>query len=430
VYASLVPLDYTPISWEEALAEWRRIPWLNLQLFQRGDWVANALVVLPSGILFAAAIDWGRPQRGPLIVAAPCISLFLAAVVSGIEFSQIWFPTRTKSLNDIAAGYVGAVLGPLLWIAFGRQIEWGVERFLTLPQFTDRLKWLCVGYLAFILVYSVLPLDMVLSRGEWQARLAERNIRWNPFDGDDAALHAVKGFLLGGARMVPVGLLLALVGRLKLTCWSLALLPVGLELLQLPIFSKYVSTMEIVGGWAGGGLGYVLGRNLPRLNRFVQQPLLWGVGWIVAFAAVLAALLLRHEQVLSDPAEIASRFHSAWDLPLVKYYSGSEYNAYTNILLKIAIFAALGAIAFGWQKTSSPIASRLIFLITLIMVVVSAFLVELLQVILPPLIPDISDAFTYLVGYAAGYQLTRVLWGRAPVTAATPVLERALPSTL
>ena len=42
--------------------------------------------------------------------------------------------------------------------------------------------------------------------------------------------------------------------------------------------------------------------------------------------------------------------------------------------------------------------------------------IELVQVILPLFVPDISDTLTYWLGYIAGYQLLRILWGTAPAS--------------
>lgn len=171
IYASLIPLDYTPVSWGDSISRWREIPWLNLQLYQRADWVANAIVVLPVGFLAAAAVGWGRRQRWQVLLAAPIIAVFLMGIVVGIELVQVWFPTRTVSLNDICAGVAGALLGSALWILVGRFVEHAAMRFLILPHWEQRLQWLCIGYVAIILLYSVLPLDLVLSRQEWSAKV-------------------------------------------------------------------------------------------------------------------------------------------------------------------------------------------------------------------------------------------------------------------
>jgi VanZ family protein len=411
VYASLVPLDYTPLTWHETWDQWWQAPWLNLSLYHRADWVANALVVLPSGILATAAVGWGRRRIWPAVIAAPFVSLMLAGVVTGIEFVQIWFPTRTVSLNDLAAGYIGAVLGPLIWIATGHHIERGVMAFVNMPRFEERLMWLCLGYLAFITIYSVLPLDVVVTRAEWQSRLVTVREGLNPFGGHIAPRQILKELVLGAVRMMPVGLLLALNRPAKYLPAALLILPIAFEMIQLPLYSKHVSSVEILGGWLGGVVGYLIGLNLSRFQRLAERPALWGLAWVITLVAVFAALLARNNGILKDSAVIAERFAQAWSIPLAKYYAGSEYSAYTSMFAKAGFFAVLGGIAFGWQRTSRRTASRIVFSCTLLTIGVAAFGIELVQVVLPPLVPDMSDGFTYLVGYAAGYQIARFLWG-------------------
>lgn len=139
VYASLVRLRYRPLSWESTWEAWRQIPWLSLDVFQRANRVTNALVVLPAGGLAAAAVDWGRQSSWPLLLATPLITFALTLVIIGIELVQVWFPPRTVSLNDVAVGFVGAALGPILWAIGCSFFERGITRYLTLPRFCDRL---------------------------------------------------------------------------------------------------------------------------------------------------------------------------------------------------------------------------------------------------------------------------------------------------
>ena len=42
VYASLVPLNFVPLSPKETYLRWRNIPWNNISLSSRSDWIANA----------------------------------------------------------------------------------------------------------------------------------------------------------------------------------------------------------------------------------------------------------------------------------------------------------------------------------------------------------------------------------------------------
>jgi VanZ family protein len=121
IYASLIPFKYGDLSWAQACDRWRSIPWLNLDVYYRSDWVANALVVLPAGYLAAAAVDWGRTSRWQLLVATPAITFGLALLVFGIELGQVWFPNRTVSLNDILAESIGGFLGVVVWLAAGQR---------------------------------------------------------------------------------------------------------------------------------------------------------------------------------------------------------------------------------------------------------------------------------------------------------------------
>jgi hypothetical protein len=48
----------------------------------------------------------------------------------------------------------------------------------------------------------------------------------------------------------------------------------------------------------------------------------------------------------------------------------------------------------------------------LLLVAAVAVAIEWLQVYLPPLVADFSDALVYMSGYAVGYVGLKVLWGR------------------
>jgi len=416
VYASLVPLRYRPLSWESTWEAWRHIPWLSLDVFHRADWVANALVVLPAGILAAAAVDWGRHSSRALLLATPLITFALTLVVIGIELVQVWFPPRTVSLNDIAAGFVGAALGPMLWAIGGPFFERGMTRFLTLPRFRDRLKWLCIGWFVAIAVYGVLPLDLVMSHAEWQEKIAAGRIQWNPLQAAVWRANLVD-LALASLSLAPIGIYCAVRLTPEISRWVLWLLPVALQLIQLPFFSKTFSTSAIAGGWMGGWSAYWLGSRLDDLAILARRPLLWATGWGLAIAFALAELLGGYGRVVRDPAEIKARFAGAWSWPLVKYYAKSEYGAYTNMFEKMAVFAAIGACCAGWSRAVGPARQRLVTWTSLVVVICVAVGIELVQVYLPPSVPDMADAIVYLAGYMIGYFLVMSLWKPADGTA-------------
>ena len=62
VYGSLVPLDYTPVPWDEAVERFRNIRFLQLGIGSRADWVANLLLFIPLTFLW---LGWLWPRWEP-----------------------------------------------------------------------------------------------------------------------------------------------------------------------------------------------------------------------------------------------------------------------------------------------------------------------------------------------------------------------------
>src|ERR1700741_2216242 len=102
VYGSLVPLKPVPIPFDEAWYRFQHIQTLRLGILSRADWVANLLLMIPLAFLWLAALGRGRgvAPRGALsaVVWSACVALALA-----IEFTQLYFPQRTVSVNDLVA---------------------------------------------------------------------------------------------------------------------------------------------------------------------------------------------------------------------------------------------------------------------------------------------------------------------------------------
>src|SRR6185436_4783818 len=118
----LVPFDFRPGSFEGAWQSFQRTPWLTLGIESRADWVANILLYVPFGFCFTAALDGKRGRfRAASVVAGVLVFLFGAVVAVGVEFTQLFFPPRTVSLNDIAAELLGTATGIALWWAAGER---------------------------------------------------------------------------------------------------------------------------------------------------------------------------------------------------------------------------------------------------------------------------------------------------------------------
>ena len=206
IYASLIPLDYQPLSPKETYLRWRGIPWLEISLYSRSDWIANALVVMPAAFLLSGAVDMGRASRWVIWGVAPCIAVFYGAVVLGIEMLQVWFPPRTVSQNDIFAGCVGAVGGVMAWLLIGRWWVFAIESFFGIERVEARLRWLAGFGCVASLLYTLYPFDFVLSGAELKQKVELGRLSWTLDWEGRSKLELIQGMVVSALKLVPFGL--------------------------------------------------------------------------------------------------------------------------------------------------------------------------------------------------------------------------------
>ena len=414
VYASLVPLNYVPLSPKETYLRWKHIPWNDISLYSRSDWIANALVVIPSAFFLAGAVDCGRRSRWFLILASPLILLFLAAVVLGIELVQVWFPPRTVSQNDIFAGWCGAGIGIAIWFLFGRAIIWALGRFLELASPQDRFRWVLGALCIASVLYTVYPFDFVLSREELLEKHNLGRLQWVIDGSSILRLESLKGLVVAAAKVVPFGFFWGLTGRGKRNfgpLLALAVVAISLELVQIPIYTKYASTSEAIAGIIGGWAGWCIARTQTRWTPWVNTPWLWIVAWLGWSLVLVLAFNLRYDSILGSGEILDERWRTFLAPPLLRYYYTSEYSAFSNLVGKIGMFAILGVFwgLVGWTKTGRCTTSR--FWFGLVWAIVLGVAIEVMQVYLPPMIADASDIGIYGTGYAIGFLVIVLILG-------------------
>ena len=115
VYGSLVPLDFHYHPLNEAWAQFAHIPYLSLGVAERADWVANIVLYVPLAFFFCA---WSG-RRSARWWSALSVFLVCATAAVAVEFTQIYFPPRTVSLNDIVAEVIGSIIGIAIWWTAG-----------------------------------------------------------------------------------------------------------------------------------------------------------------------------------------------------------------------------------------------------------------------------------------------------------------------
>lgn len=133
IYGSFVPLEFKSLSWAQAVEQFKNVPYLDLSVYRRADWVANLVLFVPLGFLWLGAVDLDRRTRLKTWIALPIILAILVAVAIAMEFAQQWTVRRTVSQNDMLAESAGALLGVLAWLVIGRRFVSFIRGFTASP---------------------------------------------------------------------------------------------------------------------------------------------------------------------------------------------------------------------------------------------------------------------------------------------------------
>ncbi|MBI3463910.1 MAG: VanZ family protein [Planctomycetes bacterium] len=417
VYGSLVPFAYRAVPLQEAMEQFSRLPYLRLGIEYRADWVANILLFIPLSYLAMAALSVDR-SRGAgaraAILVVPCCLLLSAA----IEFMQIFFWPRTVSLNDMVAEGLGAVGGAGLWLGFGqRATRWG-RRVWRSDLSGELVGLLLPGYVAFLILIHVVPLDLTLSPAELYDKYREGRIRLLP-------LALPEGGVSGGIEdrmgnlvyFFPVGLSLAMSAgwrrerREGLLPVAFALgLPALVELLQLFVYSRVFDSTDILTGTAAVLAGCFIGRlaaryaiggggERPETPAESSSPLGWATGVLVllGWLGVLAIVSWQPFDFKADPALAARRFRRMYHIPFADYYQQSEYQSIDHLTTTTLLYSPLGVLgALCLPRMGGRMAGAI--------VAVGAASVaagyEAGQFLLPSRYPSVSDV---LVGGLSGW---------------------------
>ncbi len=420
VYASLVPLNYSPKSWGETYQQFCRTKWYQLGIELRADWVANGLIMMPPGFFASGAIDLRRGTRRWLMIVAPCIMALLIAAVFAIEFAQIWFPPRVVSQNDIYAGVIGSVAGVLLWCAVGAAVLDQVERFLLSPPGLTKWKLLVNFSVVGLLIYNTMPLDVMISLDELRTKWDQGHLRVIPFQDFELNPKSLVLFALAGARLAPFTFLTSLQSGVRTAVLHGTGLAVLLEIVKIPIYSRPASATNIFATVAGV-VAIALAINMlsaPRIMRWLaawDRSATWLLGALAWAGIMLLGFLARFDSIERDPAVIGQRLQGILVVPFARAHASSEFEAGENILLKIVVFGVLTFLLCGWCTRCRTVGmARFAFVASWLGGLLLGVGIEVAQAFLPPLVPDATDFLLYGLGAGLGVVGFRMLIPRKP----------------
>jgi len=404
IYGSLVPLHFAWRPLPDALQAFAAVPWLDLGIGSRADWVANLLLFIPLTLLAGLSLDGVQSLRLRLGWAALIWPLALALALL-IEFSQLYFPGRTVSQNDILAEALGGLLGVALFVLRGPYAQAWLELVEGLMTRRSRIGRLLQAYLLLLLGFNLLPLDLTISPVELYHKWHEGRVILLPFSAmHGSAVQQLYELATDALVWVPVGMLWGWRDRLgtQAVVARVLLAAALIELLQLFVYSRVTDTADVLLAGVGGWIGVLC---CGPLRRATQQE-----GALGATPALWQALLLLWGLVLLGvfwfPYDFeAQRFNAAalWEAlsrpPLASYYAGSEFHATNEALRKLGFFLPAGvlmSLAFGRRQRWAalwwlPLAW--------------ALLIEGLQLGLPGKVADLTDAALNLAGAWLGWRM-------------------------
>jgi glycopeptide antibiotics resistance protein len=342
-----------------------------------------------------------------------------------LEFTQIWFPGRTVSRNDIVAETLGGIIGVLLWLCVGRRTVGWLRAYFGNPSQPSQLEWLLQAYLVGFLIVSVLPLDLTISLTEVYHKYERGQVLLIPFAYHYESLSvAVYQLFSDTVLFVPVGALFALTARRRMFGRSPLLIgavgggvaAAAIEFTQLLVLSRYTNVTDVLLGTLGSGIGaylVVLGDNRP-VSRPGASRLRASLPWvtaIVVYSLFLIAGFWFPFEISHDRALVRSRLEDfLYRVPFQTLYEGTEFNATNQLLIRVLLYAPVGAMwAYVASLARAAPVRRTLALAGLVYAASLAFGIEAGQVFMPSKVADLTEVVLCTTGAMGGLYVTRRL---------------------
>jgi glycopeptide antibiotics resistance protein len=415
-YGSLVPLQFRSIDVAEALERFRNLPPPSVGLGLRSDVATNVLIFIPMTFLWMGALATDRRAGGRAVAAVAIVPLVLATAFA-LEFSQLWFQGRTPSTTDITAEISGGVIGMLLWFVAGQPCADWLRSYARDRRPKSRVERLLGAYTLGFIVYSVMPLDLTISLTELYRKYRSGRVVLLPFSyAYLSPLNAIYQFGADILIFVPVGAWLTLTLRDRWRAWPPVaigaavggLLALAIEFVQLLVLSRYTDTTDVVLGGVGCTAGaWLVSRGdapLASHPRPCHARRWLSIGLVMAgYSIFLLIGFWMPFDVSLDRDVVRGRLESFWAIPFAALYWSSPFTALTQMLLRLLLFAPLGALwALAASRARLDAVRRLLQVVGLAYAVGLALAIEVGQILMPSRVADPTEVLLCALGALAG----------------------------
>ncbi|MDM4018830.1 VanZ family protein [Roseiconus lacunae] len=326
--------------------------------FSRSDFAANLMLGIPISFCI---LGWFGSTRNLSMAGQSLLALlYVLALSVCCELGQAWIVNRTPSCLDMVAQALGALIGVVLWWRIGTWLNANVQMFFRSRHATTRGQAAAWMVACGILLWTVLPLDVLISPVEIAQKWAVGRIELVPFTLHDVSyFDVVRQALLSFMLAIPLGVCcLLLFGKtLQITesasAFILSALATGVlpELIQVPIASRVASATDALFGTVGAAFGLAIGRLLvsgdaAERSASPDRAMHWPtMGFLVAvcYFVLLCLMSWYPFEFVTDKTELRDAIRSLQDAPFADFRGGSLGVIFS--LFRVSVLSAiLGAL--------------------------------------------------------------------------------------
>ena len=397
-YGSFVPLDFHPRPLDVAWQTFCGIPYLQLEIVDRADWVANIVLYIPFSFFLIAYLAQARESAATRVLKFVIVFLGCLMFATAVEFTQLFFPPRTVSFNDIIAELTGSALGICIWQLWGNRLA-GLWR-ATLAGGKPAIRALFGLYVIGYLTLSLFPYDFLLSVSELQWKVDSQNFDWWLVRSACAStLHCGLKLLAEVVAVVPLGALYALNSvparprAVTLAVKFGLVLGLAIEVMQFFIASGMSQGLSVLTRAAGMAIGALAYRSVRTADlRALSRHFRWFV--LVALVPYLAMLMAANGwfagRWLSMEAALA-RLQEVRFIPFYYHYFTSEAKALSSLLVVSAMFLPVGLGCWLWSFAARGGRNAEGWLVAALLAAFSASIIEAGKLFVPAAHPDPTD---------------------------------------
>lgn len=355
VYGSLLPFEHNGTTFAQAVERFSNIPYLDLGVVSRADWVANILLYIPMSYLGLALFGAGDARRLRSPVAVLFVLLACLSIAVGVEFAQTFIRPRTVSQNDLIAEAIGTGLGIAIWIVAGAKLT-GLWSRLWGPG-GNALRAAAVIYGLGYVLLALFPFDFVLSGEELAWKIQQGNVGWFLVAGGCANLvHCLLKITAEVLVILPLGMLYAILrGPRNGVFAALSLgLAIGLviEGLQFFLASGTAQGVSVFNRGLGVALGWLLWHWMSRYSWAQVKKSLIPAGMLLAplYPVTVAAASGWFSSSWHGISGTAEKFDQLSLLPFYYHYFTTETSAMMSLLSVFGLYVPLGVVCWAYPQ--------------------------------------------------------------------------------